>query len=89
MWYILIRKIKKTKLFYNINLIPTRIKLHKDRQYNGDDEFHHSLNMDITALMKMNEKDTAKYMNDLVRRRDFAHRKDIEAMDSGTKKRSN
>ena len=71
------RWIKGTKLYYNINLIPTRMKLWKDRQYDGDDEFHHSLSMDVTAMLKMNDKDKKKYLNDLVRRRNAAHEKDM------------
>ena len=53
------------------------MKLWKDRQYDGDDEFHHSLSMDVTAMLKMNDKDKKKYLNDLVRRRNAAHEKDM------------
>ena len=77
-WFMFMRWVRATRLYYHVNLIPTRIKLAKDRTYDGDDEFHHSLNMDLTALLKMNEKDTEKYMNDLCRRRNLAHIKDME-----------
>jgi len=77
-YYRIRRWIKNTKLFYQTNLIPTRIKLFNDKQYKGDDEFYHSYSMDASAMMKMNAEDRDKYLTNLMRRRDDAHRKDME-----------
>ncbi|MFA5420519.1 MAG: hypothetical protein WC280_00630 [Patescibacteria group bacterium] len=40
------------------------------------DEFHHSLNLNCTAMIKMSKEERDKYLADIVRRRNIAHEKD-------------
>jgi len=75
-------KMERWRIVKWFQYIPVRIKLHKDKQYDGDDEFHHSLNMDVCSMIKMNENQQAEYMKDLVWRRNQAHYKDIEVQDN-------
>lgn len=41
------------------------------------DEFHHSLDMDTYAMMDMKADERKRYLTDLIRRRNSAHRRDI------------
>ena len=75
-------KIERWKIIKWLQYIPVRIKLYKDKQYDGDDEFHHSLNMDLCSMLKMNNEQQEKYINDLCMRRNRAHEKDIERCDT-------
>lgn len=45
------------------------------------DEFHHSLDMDSGAMLEMTMKERIKYVNDLARRREIAHQRDLKKMD--------
>lgn len=54
-----------------------RIKLWWCRLWIRKNEFHKSLNMDIEAMIVMNDKEQAAYINDLLRRRETAHQRDL------------
>jgi len=56
--------------------LTTRIKLFWDRLWIRKDEFHKSLNMDVMAMLDMNEKEQEEYLADLVKRRNIAHDRD-------------
>lgn len=43
------------------------------------DEFHNSLSLDPFAMRGMNKKQKSKYLNDLARRRNIAHQRDLRA----------
>lgn len=62
---------------YQLALLPHRPRLWWHRLWIRTDEFHHSLNMDVAALARMNDTDSKKYLEDLVRRRDLAHNMDL------------
>lgn len=47
------------------------------RLYIRKDEFHRSLDMDGAAMLEMNEQERKKYLEDLVRRREIAHQRDL------------
>jgi len=53
------------------------IKLFWNKLWVRKDEFHSSLDIDPKAISSMNHKEQEKYMNDLVRRRNIAHERDI------------
>ena len=42
-----------------------------------EDEFHRSLDMDVAAMLEMNERERKKYLADLVHRREIAHQRDL------------
>ena len=54
-----------------------RIKLWWYRSFIRKNEFHSSLNMDVEAMMVMNEEELKRYFNDLARRRRIAHNRDF------------
>ena len=54
------------------------IKLLWYRLWIRKDEFHSSLHSDFYALMGMSRKRRDKYYKDLMRRREIAHRRDLE-----------
>lgn len=56
--------------------------------YIRKDEFHYSLNMDIDAIMHMNDVERKAYMKNLCKRRDIAHNRDMERTDVRRKVRS-
>lgn len=43
-----------------------------------EDEFHKSLDMDLNAMLVMNQKQLEKYWADLARRCDIAHRREFK-----------
>lgn len=43
------------------------------------DEFSRSLDIDIKAMFEMNEKEKAKYIKDLMHRRDLAHERNLNS----------
>lgn len=47
------------------------------RLYIRKNEFHCSLNMDVLAILEMDEQETKKYFADLARRRKIAHQRDL------------
>lgn len=53
------------------------LKLQWNRLWVREDEFHNSLNMDIEAMLDMSPKQREAYINDLVRRRQIAHERDL------------
>ena len=57
------------------------IKLFWNRLWIRENEFHKSLNTDIYALMYMNSKQRDKYYTKLAKRRDIAHKQDMERDD--------
>lgn len=64
---------------YQARLLPHRPRLWWHRLWIREDEFHSSLNMDIRLLDVLNAEDRRAYLADLVRRRDIAHRRDLDA----------
>lgn len=67
------------KLSYVKMFFCSRLRLFWYRLYIRKDEFHCSLNTDSEALMTMNDREKAKYMSDLERRRKIAHEREIES----------
>ena len=57
------------------------IKLFWHRLFIRKDEFHPSLNMDIEAMMVMDQKKLERYRNDIARRRWIAHKRDLARED--------
>jgi hypothetical protein len=53
------------------------IKLAIDKKYNGNDEFHKSLDMDIFAMMVMTKEEQDAYLIDLRKRRNRMHEKTL------------
>ena len=49
----------------------------RDRSYTGHDEFHHSLDMNVEAMLTMDEVEQERYLADLCRRRQAQHETDI------------
>lgn len=58
--------------------LRSRSRLLWNKLYIRKDEFHSSLDLDGEALQTMNEEQGKKYQLDLVRRRNIAHKKDLE-----------
>jgi len=54
------------------------IKLHWSRLWIRKDEFHNSLDMDVEAILNMNEKQREAYFKDLGKRRQIAHERDFK-----------
>ena len=54
-----------------------RRMVRKDRSYLGHDEFHHSLDMNVEAMLTMTEVERKEYLADLCRRRQGQHEADI------------
>lgn len=50
-----------------------RYQVWKDRRYRGNDEFHSSLDMNVSAMLTMSDKECLEYRKDLMRRREQAH----------------
>ena len=53
------------------------IKLRWNRLWVRKNEFHSSLNMDANAMLSMSQKQRSAYTNDLYRRRQIAHERDL------------
>ena len=54
-----------------------RLKLWWYRLFVRKDEFHHSLQMDLDALLVMDDDEKQAYLSDLQRRRTIAHRRSL------------
>ena len=54
-----------------------RRSVRKDQSYRGDDEFHPSLDMNVSAMLAMDDKEVERYLADLCRRRQRLHESDI------------
>lgn len=67
----------ETKQYFSkIRILFTWFKLQWNKLYIRKDEFHSSLDMDGDVLM-FNKDKSDKYMKDLIRRRNIAHRKSL------------
>lgn len=64
--------------FYQLKLLKHRPRQFWNRLYIRKDEFHKSLDLDLKLMMDLNKEDQKKYLLDLIRRRDIAHRRDLE-----------
>ena len=54
-----------------------RRQVREDRAYRGHDEFHHSLDMNLAAMLTMTDAECSDYLADLARRRQSHHENDI------------
>lgn len=43
-----------------------------------EDEFYQSLDIDFNAICDMNKKELSEYLNDLTKRRQIAHERDLD-----------
>lgn len=59
------------------NIWNKRLKLWWHRLWIRRSEFHNSLSIDPFALTAMNEKERGEYIDNLIRRRQTAHQKDM------------
>lgn len=67
------RLIKQVKCrIWNKNILLRFYKL-----WIRDDESHISLSMDLKLMCVLNKKERNKYLKDLYRRRDIAHKRDM------------
>lgn len=64
-------------LRYQIGLLPYRPRLLWRQGWLRSDEFHSSLDMDIGAMLRMNQADRGRYLHALARRRNAAHERDL------------
>ena len=64
-------------LRYQARMLKHRPRLWWHRLWIRRDEFHRSLDMDSYAMLDMNEEDSKAYINDLMRRRQIAHERDL------------
>jgi len=81
-WYldwILLQKIRNTKY----RIWNKHILLWWYKSWIRKNEFHHSLNIDVFAMLVMNKKESKKYLDGLMHRRHIAHVRDLERMDRG------
>jgi len=49
-----------------------------DRRYSGSDEFHKSLNFNADLFMHMQKSERDQYVQDLMKRRNVIHGKDLK-----------
>lgn len=72
--------------WFDLKSLPGKIKrrvwnkhilLWWNRLWIRKDEFHRSLDMDVSAMLEMKEQEVKEYLADLVRRRDIAHQRDL------------
>lgn len=54
-----------------------------DRLWIREDEFHQSLSMDAEMMSEMTPGEQKEYLEDLVKRREIAHRRDMARQDKG------
>lgn len=59
------------------------IKLWWHRLFIRKDEFHECFNMDMEAMWDMTREEQDAYLNNLMRRRQIAHDRDLARMDAG------
>jgi len=72
MYWEIYDKFSNSKMF-----ICSRIRLFWYRLWIRKDEFHISLDIDIEAMLTMNEEQKDDYLKDLARRRSLAHQKNF------------
>jgi hypothetical protein len=63
---------------YQLKLLPYRPYLYWSRLWVRKDEFHPTLSLDGRLLNIMNKKDRLKYIDDLIKRRQIAHERDLK-----------
>lgn len=68
-------KLLNVKMF-----IRSRIRLFWSRLWIRENEFHQSLDIDVEAMLTMNEEQKDTYMKDLVRRRNIAHERELKTV---------
>jgi hypothetical protein len=66
-------KVLLAKALHQIKLLPHRPRLLWNKLFIRKDEFHHSLDMDVRAMMKMDDSEQQEYLSDLISRRNDAH----------------
>jgi len=77
-WFFVILRIKIFDFFSYVQMfLSSRIRLIWSRIYIRRNEFHSSLDIDHRLLLTMNNKQREKYTNDLIRRRNIAHERDL------------
>jgi hypothetical protein len=69
-WGIILEKKDFLKMFFF-----SRVRILRFRNRIPKEESHYSLNSDPWALMTMNDRQREKYWDNLIRRRNLAHRK--------------
>jgi hypothetical protein len=74
-------EIKPEIIRYRRIIWNKKIRLLWFRLWIRKDEFHKSLNTDREALMVMNSEEREKYVNDLIKRRNIAHRREEKRTD--------
>ena len=57
--------------------LRTKLRLWWYQLWIRKDEFHYSLNMDMRLMMDMDRDERHEYLQDLIRRRNIAHDKDM------------
>ncbi len=75
---LLLNLLKLWALITKRHLWNKRLRLWWHKLWIREDEFHESLNMDIEAMLVMNKKEREAYIKDLIKRRDIAHRREVE-----------
>lgn len=68
----------KNTFIYQCKLLPHRPRLLWQKLWIRKDEFHSNLDLDISAMLSMNEFDRRKYTKNLIARRQEAHDRDCE-----------
>lgn len=77
LWYFVLAAPGRSKRFFwnrGIKLFWYRLWIRKN-------EFDHSLDLDVDAIRGMNEGQLRRYVEDLIRRRMVAHKRDLERED--------
>jgi len=67
------------KILYQSQLLPHRPRLIWHKLWLRKNEFHPSLSYDISAVEHMDAADKEQYTQDLIKRRNAAHEKDLNA----------
>ncbi len=65
-----------------LHIRPHRLRIWWHRLWIREDEFHPSLCADFRAMWQMNSQQLRSYGDDLARRRDMAHEKDLKQGDA-------
>ena len=53
--------------------VKMRVRVWRARRYKGNNEFHHSLNMDVLSMLEMTKSEQEAYLADLMKRRSRLH----------------
>ena len=77
-WIVLSLDFKARMLYIHTSMyIRSRVKIVLDRAWLHKDEFHPSLDLDVRAMMTMNDSQREEYQQDLMLRRNLAHDPDM------------